>query len=725
MKRSPIADQVFKQKYSLNDETISAMNTRVADALASTEADESWSNKFYDTLCDFKFIPAGRILAGAGSGRAVTLFNCYVTADIPDSLSGIFDVVKESAITMQAGGGIGMNFSTIRPKGAFVKGVEADASGPLSFMDVWDSTCKTIMSAGSRRGAMMACLRVDHPDIEEFITAKQDPLRFRNFNCSVLITDKFMEAVRDDDGFDLTFGEEIHRVDARQLWDKIMRSTYAYAEPGVIFIDRINRFNNLNYCETINATNPCGEQPLPANGACLLGSINMTQFIIHPFSECPTFDRASFRASVTTAIRMMDNTIDVSLYPHKAQMEEAFAKRRIGLGLTGVASALAMMKTRYDSQAGRDIVEGWASELQISSYWASADLSVEKGAFPLFDNDLFSNSKTFLSLPFPLQQVIKKTGLRNGLLTSIAPTGTISLLADNVSSGIEPIFALEYTRKVIRDDGSKSEEVVSDYAVRLFRDGHDVSLPSYFVTAQDISPDAHVKMQAAVQKYIDSAISKTINVPEDISFDLFKDVYQLAYDTGCKGVTTYRPNDVTGSVLSVGKEEEVRTHQTVSLASPAVRPTSLTGTTYKLRWPAAPHAFYIVINDHFVDGVRRPFEMFVTSKNIEGSALMTGLTRMVSAVFRRGGDLDFIVEELKAVYDPKGAEWLNGKQVPSMLAAIGGILEQHMYSTEAWSIEEGTPTEAHHAVCPMCGESTLIKQSGCDSCTSCGYSKCG
>lgn len=720
MKRSPIADQIFEQKYALHeDENIVSMQARVASALALDEKDPSWKNKFFDNMVNFKFIPAGRILAGAGSGRAVTLFNCYVTDDIPDSLSGIFDVVKESAITMQAGGGIGMNFSTIRPKGAFVKGVEADASGPLSFMDVWDSTCKTILSAGQRRGAMMACLRVDHPDIEEFVTAKHDPLRFRNFNCSVLVTDKFMEAVKDDDGFDLTFGEEVHRVDARQLWDKIMRSTYAYAEPGVIFIDRINQRNNLSYCETISATNPCGEQPLPANGACLLGSINMTQFINVPFSTRPEFDRGRFRTAVSTAIRMMDNTIDVSLFPHKAQMDEAKAKRRIGLGMTGVASALAMMKTRYDSKEGRDIVEDWAAELQTSAYWASSGLAVEKGAFPLFDVDAFSKCDTFRMLPLLLQQTIKKTGLRNGLLTSIAPTGTISLLADNVSSGIEPIFALEYTRKVREKDETKREEVVSDYAVRLFRDGHDVDLPDYFVTAQDISPESHVLMQAVVQKYIDSAISKTINVPEGIEFDAFKDVYQLAYDTGCKGVTTYRPNDVTGSVLSVGKEEEVRTHQTVSLASPAVRPMSLTGTTYKLRWPSAAHAFYIIINDHYVDGVRRPFEMFVTSKNIEGSALMTGLTRMVSAVFRRGGDLDFIIEELKAVYDPKGSEWLDGKQVPSMLAAIGGILEQHMYATESWAIE---PTGS---ACPLCGESTLIKQSGCDSCTSCGYSKCG
>ena len=745
---APIAEQIWDMKYRLKnaegepvDQTVDDTWRRVARALAEGEAEEAG---FFAALEDFRFLPAGRITAGAGTGRNVTLFNCFVMGTIPDSMGGIFDQLREAALTMQQGGGIGYDFSTIRPKGADVKGVAADASGPLSFMDVWDAMCRTIMSAGSRRGAMMATMRCDHPDIEDFISAKSDPARLRMFNMSVLVTDDFMQAVRDGTSWDLKFGGTVyHTVEARDLWNRIMRATYDYAEPGVIFIDRINRMNNLGYCETISATNPCGEQPLPPYGACLLGSVNLARLVEAPFEEGAHLDSGALKDLVTTAVRMMDRVVDVSRFPLEAQRQEAQAKRRIGLGVTGLADALLMLGLRYGSDAAVAQTESWMREIAHAAYWASVELAKEKGAFPLFDADAYLASPTLMAMDDDLRAAIREHGIRNALLTSIAPTGTISLYAGNVSSGIEPVFAYAYTRKVLQNDGTRSEEEVVDYAVQMWRDKFgDRELPDYFVNAQTLAPMDHVRMQAAAQKWVDSSISKTINVPEDISFDDFKDVYLAAWDAGCKGCTTYRPNAVTGSVLTVSEGSDAvpeadRGADVIYMSEPLDRPRALEGQTYKLKWPGSEHAIYITVNDLVVNGHRRPFEVFINSKNMEHFAWTVALTRMISAVFRRGGDVSFVVEELKAVFDPRGGAWMEGKYVPSILAAIGGVLEQHMVKTGFMAgVGLGLKSDPKADVvalgdgprgpaCPACGQYDMRMVEGCMTCGACGHSKCG
>ena len=1132
---APIAAQIWDMKYrlkpakghggvvepgALEDLSVEDSWRRVANALAEVEAPEQremWAGRFYEALSGFQFLPAGRILAGAGAGRSVTLFNCFVMGTIPDEMGGIFEMLKEAAVTMQHGGGIGYDFSTIRPKGAPVAGVGADASGPLSFMDVWDAMCRTIMSAGSRRGAMMATMRCDHPDVEAFIAAKADPARLRMFNLSVLATDAFMDAVRDDKPWDLLFDGVVYKtLPARALWDQIMQATYDYAEPGVIFIDRINKRNNLWYCESISATNPCvtaetwvqtslgprqvsdlvgkpfsaivdgmpyhsgpegffatgkkpvvtlatrcgrelrltrnhrlrvvvasnrfaqqvewreagalqpgdqvvlhdhraapewagegteaegyllglllgdgalqqdetattasgdilpgpaavlaaaqgaaqeaarlspprgdcagggvtrgqrppqppldaaadvaaalglargektitpamekrssafvlglmrglfdsdgaaqgdqregvsvrltrgdpqmlqaaqrmlarlgivaslhahrqsdrtqdaaetpselviagsnlrefadrigfadvekaarltnllsfnrralnrerftavvesltpdgvetvydvsvpgpnafdangfyahncGEQPLPPYGACLLGSINLARLVAAPFTENARIDEGRLADLVALAVRMMDNVVDASRFAIPEQRAEAQAKRRIGLGVTGLADALAMVRLEYGTEAAVAQTEAWMAALQRAAYLASVELAKEKGAFPLYDREKYLAGESVQALPTDIREAIAANGIRNALLTSIAPTGTISLYAGNVSSGVEPVFAHSYTRKVLQPDGTRTEEVVEDYALQIYREIHgaEAEPPAYFVSAQTLSPDAHVRMQAAAQKYIDSAISKTINVPADISFTAFKSVYLDAYASGCKGCTTYRPNAVTGSVLSAEAPAKAEAKQEVAAgaapanspaapadgfaAEPLDRPESLEGATYKLKWPDSPHAIYITLNDVTVDGQRRPFEVFINSKNMEHYAWTVALTRMISAVFRRGGDVSFVVEELKAVFDPRGGQWMGGKYVPSILAAIGGVIERHMI--EIGFLEPGgalardpayadAPAAANSAAklgdsCPACGALSMRMIEGCATCMECGFSKC-
>ncbi len=822
---APIAEQIWDMKYRLKsadgtpiDQSIEDTWRRIARSLAEVEAEPAkWEDRFYAALEDFRYLPAGRITAGAGTDRSVTLFNCFVMGTIPDDMGGIFEMLKEAALTMQQGGGIGYDFSTIRPKGAPVTGVAADASGPLSFMDVWDAMCRTIMSAGSRRGAMMATMRCDHPDIEDFISAKADAARLRMFNLSVLVTDAFMDAVKADGSWDLVFGGTVYRtVEARDLWNRMMRATYDFAEPGVIFIDRINAANNLQYCETISATNPCGEQPLPPYGACLLGSINLARLVERPFEADAALAEEGLQELVATAVRMMDNVVDASKFPLPQQLEEARNKRRIGLGVTGLADALLMLGLRYGSDEAARQTEDWLKAIARAAYLASVDLAREKGAFPLFDAEKFLASGTMRAMDEDVRDAIRKYGIRNALLTSIAPTGTISLYAGNVSSGIEPVFAYSYTRKVLQKDGTRTEEEVVDYAVQMWRDlKGDAPLPAHFVNAQTLAPADHVRMQAAAQKWIDSSISKTINCPEDISFEAFKDVYMMAWDTGCKGCTTYRPNDVTGSVLSVAEETPVAGERLVAarkakeltqaalaeqvgvsqahisrlengatasltllnqlaavlsvkpawlvygeetapeaLATPAAepnrphgdviymsepldRPQALEGATYKLKWPDSEHAIYLTINDIIVGGHRRPFEVFINSKNMEHFAWTVALTRMISAVFRRGGDVSFVVEELKAVFDPRGGAWVQGKYIPSILAAIGGVIERHMVAIgflegEGMGLKSdpqaqvvGLEDAPRGKACPSCGQYEMRMVEGCMTCASCGHSKCG
>ena len=767
---APIAEQIWDAKYRFKeadgtpiDQTVEDTWHRIAEALTAKETSNMapvMAGEFYEALEDFRFLTAGRITAGAGTGRMVTLFNCYVMGTIPDSLNGIFEMLKEAALTMQQGGGIGYDFSTLRPKGALVKKLGADASGPLSFMDCWDAMCRTIMSAGSRRGAMMGTMRCDHPDIRNFITAKQDSARLRMFNLSVLVTDDFMKAVEDNADWSLHFDGKVYEViKARELWDLIMKSTYDYAEPGVIFIDRINKDNNLRYCETIAATNPCGEQPLPPYGACLLGSVNMAKMVDHPFEKNASLNVPLLKETVARAVRMMDNVVDVSNFPLPQQQQEAYDKRRLGLGVTGVADMLIMMGVTYGSDDAVKVMDFVAREIALAAYWASVELAKEKGAFPKFDADGYLASGTFAQrlceYDPDLEVAIRKHGIRNSHLTSIAPTGTISLYAGNVSSGIEPVFAYEYTRKVLQKDGSKTEELVQDYAVKAYwewfgKDGseHTGVLPDYFVSAQTLPPAAHLKMQAAAQKWVDSSISKTINLPEDISFEDFKEVYWRAYEMGCKGCTTYRPNDVTGSVLSVEpkKKEELVSPlveadyseiemRVLAQMEPTPRPETLDGSTYKLKY--GMDSIYITITDIEENGQVRPFEVFINSKNVEHFAWTIGMARMISAIFRRPHDSRFVVQELKEVFDPKGGQFMKGKYVPSMLAAIGGIIENHMKRIgyiEGKEVSMTKPTADEPPVmgtikapkaCPNCHGYNFKSESGCEVCVDCGHSKCG
>jgi len=1146
---SDISRQIWDMKYRLKqpdgvpvDVDVAQTWARVALAAAAPEAAPERAARAFEfarALTGYRFLPAGRILAGAGTDRSVTLFNCFVMGTIDDSMDGIFSHLREAALTLQQGGGIGYDFSTLRPKGAPVKGVGADASGPVSFMEVWDAMCRTIMSAGARRGAMMATLTCDHPDIESFVDAKRERGRLTNFNLSVLVSDAFMDAMKADAPWELKFdGTVMRTVKARELWDRIMRANYETAEPGVIFIDRINEENNLGYCETIRATNPCvtadtwiatnegprqvreltgaafvtladgrawasdargffstgkkpivelvtregyrlrltpdhrlrraisrtgskitwewieagklapgddilihdhrdaprwgeednalnddadgyllglllgdgvlkqdkavlsvwpgarvangaderpgvrgimanalqaaahlprradftgwvevagrgefrltlaavkrlalahgmapgrkeitvamerrssafhsgllrglfdsdgsvqgdqrkgvgirlaqsnletlraaqrmllrlgiasslyqerrvagfkalpdgqgaskdyairaqhelviagdniavyaervgfantakaqrlsialanyrralnrerfcatvekivpageaevfdaaipglhafdanglwahncGEQPLPPYGACLLGSLNLARLVKHPFDDAAHIDLDELAALTGTAVRLLDNVIDVSRFPVPAQRTEAIAKRRIGLGVTGLADALIFCRTRYGSTESVALIDSWLSTISDAAYLASAAIAGEKGSFPLFDAREFLARPFTLRLPQHVRATIAKNGMRNGLLTSIAPTGTISLFAGNVSSGIEPVFAYSYTRKVLQADGSSRVETVEDFAYRAFRArfGVDAALPDFFVNAQTLSPADHLAVQATAQRHIDSSISKTINVPAGISFAAFKDVYLSAYELGCKGCTTYRPNDVTGAVLRTAEAPTIEPREErqepaptftpprpressgviVYMTRPLDRPEVLLGQTYKIKWLDTDHAFYITVNDVEKDGRRRPFEVFINSKNMEAYAWAVALTRMISAVFRRGGDVSFVVDELKAIFDPRGGQWSQGRYVPSLMAAIGEVIEKHMIAIgfiaprdtvlvpeerRAVAVAaEGAPAR----FCPRCSSASFVRMEGCDSCLACGYSRCG
>jgi ribonucleoside-diphosphate reductase alpha chain len=756
-----ISRQIWAQKYRYAPQGRSAEATveeswrRVANAAATAEEEASrgrWAERFHDLISGFEFLPAGRILAGAGTERQVTLFNCFVMGRIEDDLGAIFENLKEAALTMQQGGGIGYDFSTLRPRGAPVRGVDADASGPVSFMDVWDAMCRTITAAGSRRGAMMATLACDHPDIEAFIAAKADPARLRMFNLSVLVSDAFMEAVERDASWDLVFGGAVYKtLPARALWDQIMHSAYDYAEPGVIFIDRINRQNNLAYCETISATNPCGEQPLPPYGACLLGSVNLARLVCDPFTPQARLNERRLAEVTALAVRFLDNVIDISGFPYEAQRVEAQAKRRIGLGVTGLADALIMCRSRYGSEEAAALAAGWMAVIQREAYRASANLAAEKGCFPLYDAERFLAAPGVQRLDAHTRELIAVHGMRNGLLTSIAPTGTISLLAGNVSSGIEPVFDLSYIRRILTPSGEARMETVEDYAYRRFREafGADAALPDYFLTAQQLAPTGHLRMQAALQPHVDASISKTVNCPEATSFAEFQTIYKDAYALDLKGCTVYRPNAVTGSVLmappaaasvptappSVPAKVEERQADIVYMAKPLERDPVLAGATYKLKWADSDHAIYVTINDIIQDGRKRPFEIFINSKNLEHYAWTVALTRMISAVFRRGGDIAFVVEELKAVFDPRGGQWMGGRYVPSLLAAIGDVIEKHMLSTgflqrpataeAALRLAVNEEKDGRPGACPRCGAAALVMQEGCLRCRECGYSKCG
>ncbi|MEX2481505.1 MAG: adenosylcobalamin-dependent ribonucleoside-diphosphate reductase [Gammaproteobacteria bacterium] len=552
---------------------------RVAEALAGVEAGDArkWRKAFRGMLDDFHFLPAGRILAGAGTTRKVTLFNCFVMGFIEDSIDGIFDHLKQSAVTMQWGGGIGVDFSTLRPRGTRAVAHGAIASGPVSFMRIWDAMCATMLSTGSRRGAMMGTLRCDHPDVADFVDAKRERGELTNFNLSVQVTDELMEAVAADEPWPLCFPFEdeggkasgadtkrirwpgrdqevacrvLRRVPAKALWQRIMDAAYDTAEPGVLFVDRINRENNLYYREHITSTNPCGEIPLPAYGACDLGSVNLTRFVRRPFSSRAELDVAAIEDAARLATRMLDDVIDLSYYPLPEQAMMASTTRRIGLGVTGLGDALIMLGLHYDSEAARSVAAGVLTAIRDTAYRQSVALAQEKGAFPLFDRKAFLDGRYVATLPAELREDIARHGIRNSHLLAIAPTGTISLLANNVSSGIEPVFSLEGKRRVINENGALETHATVDYAYALWRREQRGALPATFVTADELPPEAHLAMAGALQPLVDNSISKTINVPEGISRAAFADIYRRAYELGLKGCTVFRPNPISGAVLS-------------------------------------------------------------------------------------------------------------------------------------------------------------------------------
>lgn len=786
----PIVEDIWHEKYRLKDpdgysqeHTIADSLARVAQGVYAQDPNPNAAEAALQAMQSGYFVPAGRIHAGAGTGRRVTLINCFVCNDIADSMEtegdavGIMDSLKTAALTMQAGGGIGMDFSTIRPKGARVKRVGSIASGPMAFMDMWDAMCRTIMSAGVRRGAMMGTMSVTHPDIISFVKAKHDPQRLRMFNVSVLVTDHFMEAVRTGADWPLYFsvpparkdecqgsfidgqgvGQYIYKIiPANELWDTIISSTYEHAEPGVIFIDRINKMNNLYYCEHLHATNPCGEQPLPEYGDCNLSAINLAAFVENPFSNDAAFRWSEFRKTVKIGVRFLDNVLDVTHYPLEKQREEALAKRRIGLGVTGLANALQQLRIRYGSKGALKFTKLAFQTLRNEAYSASVALARERGPFPLFDANKFLQAEFVKTLTPEIKENISRYGIRNGVLLTVAPTGTTSIYFGNVSSGIEPTFAWSYERRVLDPDGNLIPKDVEDYGYLLYRKHalrgqkpNGEGLPNYMITAHELSVKEHIEMQAAAQKYVDASISKTINCPESMSYEAFKDVYLRAYELGCKGCTTYRPSPGRGAVLSLkkapckpAKAQQVRIDK-------LPRPETLMGTTYKVKWPGRNEAnYYITINDYVDDeGVRRPFEIFINTKSVIHAEWITALCRSVSAVFRRGGDVRFIVEELEQVFSPTGGQFVGKRYVPSFVAMVGHTIAKHMraigyiedgeieHPSAAPEVEEASTPQGGGSGentqivlgdhCPKCQQPAFIKKEGCATCQSCGYSDCG
>lgn len=595
---SDVSAQVWESKYRWHetDGTVADTWRRIAHALASVESTHQaeWEARFYQALENFRFLPGGRIQAGAGTGRRVTLFNCFVMGTIADSMDGIFDALKQGAITMQQGGGVGYDFSTLRPAGMRAESVGSVASGPVSFMRIWDSMCGTILSTGARRGAMMATLRCDHPDIGLFIDAKREIGVLKNFNLSVLVSDAFMHAIDRDEDWPLVFpyhtylsdyNEEFimrewpgcdgpvrckvfHHVSARALWQKILRANYDYAEPGVLFIDRVQRANNLHYCERISATNPCGEIPLPPYGACDLGSINLTQFVREPFTAAANMDLDAIAEAAAIAVRMLDNVYELSRYPLPQQAETARATRRIGLGITGLADALIMLGEVYGSDASLMRAEEIMRTICHRAYRTSIELAREKGAFTKFDTAKYLQGEFIRTLPPDIFNGIAAHGIRNSHLTAIAPTGTISLLANNVSSGLEPVFALDYRRDIVQADGSNKGVNVTDYACGLYRrlSGNDAPLPRAFVTSAQVSPAAQLAMQSTLQRYVDNAISKTLYIPQSVSFEDFRGVFDQAYRLCLKGCTAYRPNPIRGALL-----QPTVTHAESACCTPSIR----------------------------------------------------------------------------------------------------------------------------------------------------------
>ena len=724
MELDRLSQEVWERKYRWRDEKGIDDNLKRVAVSASMveETDEKrrfWEEKFYELMRDTKFLPGGRILAGMGTTMQQTLFNCFTLPVIEDSIEGIFDAVKLNAIIHSFGGGTGANFSTLRPEGAEVRTKGGIASGPVSFMTVFDAETKTITTGNARKGANMGLLNVDHPDIEKFITAKHIPGVLTQFNISVAVTDEFIEAVVDDKDWELKFNGKVYRVvKARDLWNLIVKSAYDYAEPGVVNLSTINRLNNLYYMEEIQATNPCGEQPLPPAGCCLLGSFNLTQFVLDPFTESARFDLERLKEYVPVAVRLLDNVIEISRYPAPIYEEEEKNKRRMGIGIMGLGSALAMLGVRYSSPEGRKQAELVIKTIRDSAYTASSLLAKERGPFKYFDREKYLQGEFIRRLPEDVRGLIKENGIHNSHLISIAPTGTLSVVSNNVSSGIEPIFSVSYKRRVkVSSDSIKGdifeEYEVMDYAYKLFREVKgDKSIPQYFETAYDITPENHLEMLKTVSYYVDSSVSKTINVPKDYPIDSFFNLFLDALRSGVKGLTVYREGSREGILIRETEEKAVRRGK-------PERPHKLKGTTYKIKTPRA--SYYITLNEIEEAGKRRPFEIFINTKDASSIPWITALARLMSAVFVREEDPSFLIDQLRSIIDPNGGYWRDGKRIPSVLSDIANVLEE--YLTDLGKIEK-KESNPQLLICPECGQRTYLLEESCGRCLSCGYSQC-
>ncbi len=803
-----ITKDVWSEKYRSGDELDPmASFARICDGVYKNDTLEHKDQALIAMKLGL-WMPAGRIQAGAGTKKHVTLMNCYVNSTLDDSMEGIFKGLTHNALTLRMGGGMGTDFSPLRPEfgrlGRLGDGVYA--SGPISFMNVWDASCTTIMSAGYRRGAMMGTLIDSHPDLPRFLRAKTAKGTLTQFNISILISDAFMDAVRHGEDWDLYFKEPptnkdaigtfedddgtkqyiYERWDARELWDLIIRTTYEFSEPGVIFIDRINDMNNLQYCEDIHCTNPCGEQPLPPHGCCLLGAINLARLVLNPFrvegslgnGEGPKFDFDTLKAVVHIGVRFMDNVIDITKYPLPEQKAEELAKRRIGLGISGLADAMAQLGVRYGSTDSEAFTRRVMRTIAIEAYTASAELAKERGSFPLYDAEKFTARPFIKKLPAGVQGLIAANGLRNGVLLTIAPTGTTSLLYGDISSGLEPVFRYRGKRNVLQGDGSRKAYDTENYGYRLYQSIHGTcaphELPDHMVSTDKLSVSDHIRIQAAAQEWVDASVSKTINCPEDLGFEEFMDVYNLAYDLGCKGCTTYRPSSIRGSVLEDADTTTPVDGNGMGTVKPVIpkRPDILIGKTYKISWPSLPSALYLTINRNEDDG-SYPYEVFINSRSSQNAEWMTALTLMISAIMRTTNDIEFIAEELQQVVSAHDSAWLDGKYYGSLVARIGKILHDH-FTTEGILVTDDKPQEPDPIyasdiiptdmiasgsaatlgaddkttimsvgvgvvqpsgsgsrvvstveVCPACGAPTLIHQEGCTTCTQCGYSNCG
>ncbi len=797
----PISLDVLQEKYFKQGESdVEDLYRRVARALASVEREdirEAMQARFLDNL-RAGAIGAGRIMSAAGTDIQATLINCFVQP-VGDCIQGvddagypgIYEALREAAETMRRGGGVGYDFSRIRPRGAMVKGTASMASGPCSYINVFDQSCSPVESAGARRGAQMGVLRIDHPDVHDFITAKRTPGRWNNFNVSVGVPDTFMQAVESDGDWELVHaaapgadamkegayqradGQWVYRkLRARELWDTIMKSAYDFAEPGILFLDQINTDNNLGYTETISATNPCGEQPLPPYGCCDLGPIILTRFVRNPFGLHgeAAFDFDAFERSVATQVRALDNVLDVTFWPLPQQQAESAAKRRIGVGFTGMGNTLAMLKLRYDRQDGRDMAVQIAERMRNAAYRASIELAKEKGAFPKFKADGYLAEGTFASrLPEDIKKQIKKHGIRNSHLLSIAPTGTVSLaFADNASNGIEPPFSWTYTRRKREADGSKSEYVVEDYAWRLYKTlGGDVKkLPAYFVSAMDMAAADHVAMMEAVQPYVDTAISKTVNVPADYPYDDFKNLYLQAWHSGLKGLATYRPNSILGAVLEVPAAEAKPEPKVEPKPEPAApidpmriviesRPKGgLDAVAEKIEYwtQEGQQRLYLIVSFLPVpDGrggqVDRAIEFFMpVGQSSESQQWITSSMRLLSLA-ARGGFLERALSDMRKVAWDRGPVRLgtftraDGAQVPlwhdsevaavayavqSILARRAEAPQQQLLPLDEPEMPAGNPPAMAGKKCGECGAHAVIRKDGCDYCTQCGaIGSCG